>query len=101
MIAEHGKLDGNLYLDYELALHGMVTGDVIVDKGGNLYLHGMCCSNLIIKEGGSVFLHGTVTGDVVNQGGYLEVYGIVGGYLQTQNGETIVDEKAKVMRGGR
>ncbi len=51
MKTEHGKINGDLHLDYELVLHGMVTGNVIVNDGGIFVLNGMCCSNLSIQNG--------------------------------------------------
>lgn len=96
MKIEHGKIDRNLLLNYELTLHGMVTGDVVVEKGGLLYLHGTCCKNLIIQEGGKVYLYGTVSGDVQNIDGYLEVYGAINGHLRTETGKTVVDKNAMI-----
>ena len=96
MKTAHGKIDGNLFLDYQMVLHGMVTGDIVVNKDGILYLHGMCSKNLIIQDGGKVYLFGMVLGNVQNRNGYLEVYGIIKGRLMTENGETVVDKKAIV-----
>jgi len=95
MVSEHGKIDSDILLREELIFHGMVTGNATVDNGGRLILHGMCCKNLIIKKGGECYLHGTVTGDVDNIGGYLEVYGTISGFLRTDdNAETIIGKFA-------
>jgi len=96
MKTEHGKLDSNLRLDYALSHHGMITGNIIIEADGELYLHGMCCKDLMIKKGGKAFVYGTVIGNVLNDGGYLEVYGVINGYLRSVDGETEIDEKAIV-----
>jgi cytoskeletal protein CcmA (bactofilin family) len=98
MKTEHGKIEGNLFLNYELVLHGMVTGDIVVDKGGLLYLHGVSGKDLIIQEGGKVYLYGTVSGDVHNLNGDLEVYGVINGHLRTDTGKTIIDKNAVVRK---
>lgn len=94
MKSEHGTITGNLTLDSNLILYGMVTGSVVVNKGGTLYLHGSCLQNLTINKGGCVYLFGTVSGNVDNLGGYLEIYGRIDGFLRTETGKTTIDNKA-------
>jgi cytoskeletal protein CcmA (bactofilin family) len=102
MTVEHGKIEGDISLDYELTLHGMVTGNVTIVSGGALVLHGMCCQNLIVQKGAKAYLHGTVGGNALNRGGTLEVYGTVGGYVHTtENGNTFIDQYALVIKGSR
>lgn len=100
MTVEHGKVEGDIRLDYELTLYGMVTGNITVVHGGALMLHGMCCENLTIEKGAHAYLHGTVGGNVLNRGGHLEVYGTVGGYVHTtEDGDTFIDPDAVVTKG--
>lgn len=99
MIEEHGKIENDVYLNYDLTLHGMITGDVIVGKGSNFVLHGTCCKNLVLEQGSSVRLNGMVCGNVNNNGGFLEVYGLVNGSIQTsEHGKTFIDPKATVAK---
>lgn len=101
MPVERGKIEGAVELSDELQLDGMVAGDVTVLDGGHLILRGTCCKNLLIRPGGTVDLYGTVSGDVTNQGGFLEVHGIIRGKLNTiDGGDTYVDVNAQV-NGGR
>jgi hypothetical protein len=88
-----------LEIDDDFTLLGMVTGDIIVVANGNLQLDGTCGRNLILEEGSTVFLNGTVSGNVYNRGGELEVYGVIYGRLHKDAGQTIVDSDA-VIRGG-
>jgi cytoskeletal protein CcmA (bactofilin family) len=100
MTIEHGKIESDVSLDYELTLHGMVTGTIRVVNGGVLVLHGICGQNLLVERGAQAYLHGTVGGNVLNCGGYLEVYGTVGGYVHTtEGGNTFIDPNAVVNKG--
>lgn len=100
MKVEHGKIEGDLRLDYDLFLRGKVTGNITIVKGGNLVLLGMCEKNIIVEAGAEAYLHGTVVGNVLNQGGYLEVYGTTGGHVDTtEDGTTFIDPNAIVSRG--
>ena len=94
MKAEHGKIEGNVIVNEEWSLFGMVTGNISIQTGGQLYLHGMCCENVVLYEGSRVFIYGIVTGNVYNRGGYLEVYGMIIGNLHDEEGKTYVDNKA-------
>jgi len=99
MTVEHGKIEGDISVDCELTLHGMVTGNVTVVRGGVLALHGMCCGNLVVEKEAEAYLHGTVGLDALNRGGRLRVYGTVGRRVHTtENGDTFIDENAVVGR---
>lgn len=100
MAIEHGKIEGDLVVDSNLTLHGMVTGSITVVNGGFLALHGMCCHNLVVERGARVELHGTVSGNVLNRGGQLDVHGTVAGHVHTErDGDTSIAPNA-VVRGG-
>lgn len=50
--------------------------------------------------GGKAFIHGTVLQDIHNEGGYVEVYGVVQGEILTDpQGETIIDKDAVIGSG--
>ena len=46
-----GKIDGDLNVDDEVCVRGMVAGTITVQTGGQLDLRGMCCTDLIIEPG--------------------------------------------------
>lgn len=100
-MADSRKIEGNLNVNNELDFSGMVTESITVEDGGILILRGTCGKNLTMQEGSRVSLHGMVGGNVYNNGGYLEVYGFVVGYIQTQEGQTIVYPNARVLQGER
>ena len=99
MLTEYGKLEGDVEISTPLSLYGMATGNITVGSGGVLDLHGMCLKNIFVKSGGTVRVYGMVTGDAVNLGGTLQVFGTVHGSVKTQNGSTIVEQGAVVIRG--
>jgi cytoskeletal protein CcmA (bactofilin family) len=82
--------EGPLEVANELALYGMITGDVTVLAGGYLHLNGTCCANLRVEPGATVALDGTVAGNVSNDGGTLHVRGRISGQLLRFRGETTV-----------
>lgn len=99
MRAESGKIEGDFEVKDDFALHGMVTGSIVVISGGILSLHGMCVKNVIVRSGGTAKLYGMVNGDAINEGGSLEVHGTVSGAVRTINGTTVVSPSAVVVRG--
>jgi hypothetical protein len=96
MLTEYGKIEENIVITQEIALHGMIVGNAIVKSGGILHLHGMVTKDLIVEKGGKVFLYGTVSGDTWNQGGELSISGTVVGRLIEQAGTTHVDQRAAI-----
>lgn len=73
------KIEGNLLVDGEVVLRGMVTGDVTVAAGGSLDLFGMVSGNLILCRHSKTVVRGMVCGDLINQGGSVKVLGMVNG----------------------
>ena len=52
--------------------------------------------SLILLPRSAAFVHGTVDGDIVNRGGYLEIFGTVTGQVMRQAGTTAIDTMAEV-----
>lgn len=99
MKRQDGKHEGDLLLSEDLALHGMVTGNLTVHAQAKLLLHGMCCGNLIIAKDGVAEVFGTVVGSIINEGGTVFVAGTVQGFITTTSGTTDVDPNARVGGG--
>jgi hypothetical protein len=99
MRTERGTIEGDIRLTEEIAISGMVTGNISVLAGGVLHLSGMCVKNVHVLTGGFARLSGMVNGDVINEGGSLEVHGTVHGSVRTVNGQTVVSPGAIVVRG--
>ncbi len=81
MKVEEGRIEGDITVDEEFQLDGIISGNITVVSGGSLILHGTCLGSLTIESDASANVHGTVVGDVHNQGGQLEVHGSVEGNI--------------------
>ena len=89
-----GKVEGNVTIDEDTILKGIITGNVTVTRDAEFALRGIVNGNITIFESSAVYLRGVVNGDVINNGGSLEVYGIINGRLFRERGETFIDDDA-------
>ena len=90
------KIEGNTPINEDTQLHGMIVGSTTVSRNSILQLHGMIIGDLILEENSTVYLHGMVNGNIINNGGYLEVFGIVNGKIIRESGKTIIDSNAGI-----
>ena len=67
------KYDGDMTIQGEVQLSGMITGSATVSEGALLELTGMVVGNLNIEPDSTVYLRGMVNRDVFNRGGMLTV----------------------------
>ena len=93
------KIISDTIISEDTQLHGMIIGRITVVEGVIFHLHGMVIGDLMLREKATVYLHGMVNGNVINKGGYLEVFGCINGRLVRESGETIVDTQAIVREG--
>lgn len=94
-----GVVSDALSVSDEVRIDGMVTGNVSVLAGGVLHVYGMCVKDVLVGAGGSAKLMGLVNGNVINDGGTLEVAGTVHGSVTTLKGQTTVSPQAVVVKG--
>jgi len=87
-----GKLEGDLLIEKNTNLAGMVVGTAKVLPKVSFNIKGMLIDNLIVKNEAVDFVHGMVTGNIENEGGYVEVFGIVEGQVYPRAGKTIIHE---------
>lgn len=93
------KIEGDTSIKEDTQLNGMIVGKTTVAEGIQLDLHGMIVGNLIVGKSSTVHIFGTIVGDAVNDGGRLEVYGVVNGKIFRNAGDTSVDTRAIVRFG--
>ena len=82
--------EGNLHVEQDLNLVGVVTGtvtvfacrfilegtvmkDLVVQTDGTAVVRGAVLGDLVVKRGGSAIIHGDVLGAVLNEGGEVEI----------------------------
>ncbi|MBN2003182.1 MAG: hypothetical protein JXA21_07470 [Anaerolineae bacterium] len=81
----------------EVVLTGMTMDSLVVADGGVLVLLGVGGQDVVVQPGGEAYIYGMLLGNALNYGGHLEVYGIVGGYVYTGDGATLVDPETIVI----
>ena len=59
-------------------LNGVVEGDVTVPTGVTLELNGTIKGNLMACKGSHAVINGVVRGRIFDEGGTVEIYGLVG-----------------------
>jgi cytoskeletal protein CcmA (bactofilin family) len=96
MRIESGKVEGDLVLSEDLELRGLVTGDVRLQQGIFFALVGLVGGSVIVESGATAIIRGTVSKDVVNKGGTIEIYGSVGRSVRTASGNTVVANGAMI-----
>ena len=57
---------------------------------------GMVGGDVVVQAGGQAVVSGTIVGRIINQGGLVEVYGIVGDVIDTPDKKTTVHAGAIV-----
>lgn len=88
---------GDLTVSQKLKLDGVVGGNIIVERSGFVTINGVVNKNLVIQEGGIAMVYGVIERNVINNGGTLEIYGAIQGYVTTKlNGTTYIDESSYV-----
>jgi cytoskeletal protein CcmA (bactofilin family) len=100
MQIEFGQVVGDVSVSGEMTLNGQVVGTVTVVQGGHLILNGMVSRNVSVDAGGVARINGMVVGDVINNGGAVEIFGRVKGHVHELAGRTLVHSSASIDRAG-
>lgn len=93
------KIMADTVLDEDTLLEGMIVGSTTVSENRKLRLYGDIIGNLSVRKGSDVLLYGTVNGNIKNEGGHLEILGIVNGKIDTLGGTTHIDPNAIILDG--
>ena len=96
MKTENGKVEGDLLVSEDLNMNGMVTGNITVSNGASLKLNGMCLNNVIVEKSSHAEINGMINGDLINNGGSLDVHGSINGDINSFSGESNVSHSAHV-----
>lgn len=99
MIVITDKRPGGFEFSVDTNLCGMVEGDAWVKAGRQVEINGMVTGDLRVSMAARVKIRGTVVGHVLNDGGIVEVWDVVGGVTDTGREKTLVHKDAIV--GGR
>lgn len=89
--------EGDLTVDDDVTITGMVIGIVRVTEHGSLDLRGTVSGGVHVAQGGTAMIRGTVQGDVIAAlGSHVEVIGVVQGQVRGQ--DVVVHPDAVVSR---
>jgi cytoskeletal protein CcmA (bactofilin family) len=88
------RVSGDVMIQEDTQIQGIVSGKVYVGPGANLLHQGMILGALTLERDSEVNLFGFVKGDVVNKGGMLKVFGTVNGTVRTESGNTTITKDA-------
>lgn len=81
---------GSLILDSDVTVSGILEGSLTVTEGKTALITGIVSGNIVVMSGGRAVVEGIVSAAAINDGGYLEVAGIVQHGVQTKSGETVI-----------
>lgn len=91
-----GKHEGNLVLNGNLELTGMICGDLVVSSGCRANVDGVVTGRIIVEKDGVAILNGTVSNGLTNNGGRAEIFGYVVGGVNDISGDTIIHPNARI-----
>lgn len=98
-IEEHRQLQGDRIIGHDLRLYGAIMGTATISSSATLDVFGMVGKDLVLLPGSHANVYGLVAGTIWNQGGTLQVFGIVGQRVLTSDGgQTYVDPNAHAHR---
>lgn len=93
---EYGKVNGPLAVESDLVMYGMIIEGATVRSGATLTLHGMITGDLIVELGAAAIIYGMVNGTVINNGGRVEILGMVDSVASGPGASTVVHSGAVV-----
>lgn len=67
-----------------------------IDIRQDVTLNGEINGNVTVHEGNTFIVRGIIKGNLINEGGQVEIYGTVYGSIRRHAGETMVDVSAHV-----
>ena len=94
MKVEYVCYDGDVEFTGESKFYGIIKGSVKVLDGAVIRFNGMVEKNLTVEQGGYAVINGMVKGNVINDGGKLEIYGYIKGVVKELSGKTYIDLKS-------
>lgn len=97
MIVTRGQIVGPCIISEDTEFHGQITDDTTVNPGVTMIIHGQIAGDLIVSEQSNVILHGQVCGNVINNGGNLEVYGMIIKHLIKRGGVSSIKQEGIIL----
>lgn len=86
----------DMQIDTDVIITGIVTGNIVIERGGLLILTGMGNGRITVNQSGKCEVHGMFNGIIENNGGILNIFGVVNGSIIENSGNTIIDTNAVI-----
>ena len=84
------KVEEELVITNDTLFLGIAVGSARVAMGATLEMQGIILGDLVLDPGTRVLMDGIVHGNVINEGGLLEVFGIVHGEIRGNPGACLL-----------
>jgi len=81
---------GSLVLDSSTTISGILEGNLTITDGNTAIITGTISGDIVVMPGGRAVVNGVVRAAAINEGGYLEIAGIIQHGVQTNAGETVI-----------
>jgi hypothetical protein len=96
MIEVKNIVKRDIIADEDVVISGILEGDVYVNKNVNVQINGIVNGNLKITSVSSIKISGTLNGDIINDGGIIEVFGVMNGKIDSENGQCFIHPDAMI-----
>jgi len=98
MREERGRIVGDVTVNEQYTLWGMIAGNVRVIKGGKLYLRGSVYGSVTVEKDGRAHVFGNVQGSLtVDEEAKVVHSGTIGGDIINRGGRVFIEQSAKTM----
>lgn len=91
------QLDGitsDLVIGDAVDFIGICLGSITVSDRGVLRMRGVCIGPICVQRGGTLHLLGVASAGITNEGGVLEVRGVIRGAIVRRDGITVIHPEA-------
>lgn len=95
-VCQYTPPETDLHVYSKIALFAPSVFPIHVHKGGHLLLLGTAVGNVSVRTGGIAVVYGLVVGEVLNEGGQLQVFGRIIGKLTETAGSTCVHASSQI-----
>ncbi|WP_019554748.1 hypothetical protein [Propionispira raffinosivorans] len=96
MIEIKNLVEGDIKVNEDTKISGMLNGNAFVSSNKRLDVNGILNGDVYISPSAQVYIYGIVDGVIENRGGHLEVFGVVKKFILDKKGETEIHTNAIV-----
>lgn len=91
----NNNVNGDITIDKETNLTGMITGNILVKESSIFIVQGVINGSITVEAKSILKVYGTVNGDIINDG-KCEISGIINGKLIKREGVFSINDNALI-----